>query len=384
MDYSLILRQSWDYTWRYRTLWLFGALLALTTVSGLYFFPGNSNYKISGNDLNFELSDDNRFTFPGNTFRVEFDDNKGPSFLIYEEGSWREIHDVWEYFPAEIPEGILAIAVLLLAEIIIFALVATILRYVSESALIQMVNTAEKTGVRLGLRQGFSLGWSRTAWRLFLIDVLVYLPVILLFFLLFGLAISPLALWTSGSTAAGVAGTVVSIGMVVLVLSLAVVIGILLSPVLVIIRRACAIDQIGPLSSISRGLSLVKSQPLEVFITWLIWMGVRIIATVAVMPLLLVLLPLVLVTIFLGALLGVLPLIVVGGMTSLFFAGPFPWILGAMIAIPVFILVVISPFLCVGGLVEVYKSSMWTMAYRQLKVLAALKLNQGTKVAVAI
>jgi hypothetical protein len=172
--------------------------------------------------------------------------------------------------------------------------------------------------------------------------------------------------------------------MLVVVISLAVVVGIVLSPVLMVFRRACAIEQISPFASIGRGFRVVRSQPLEVFITWLIWMGVRIVAMVALMPLLLVLLPLVLAAIVLGALIGALPLIVVGGISSLFFAGPIPWILGAMVAFPIFIVVMISPFLFAGGLVEVYKSSMWTLAYRQLRDLADEKLNQVTKVAATV
>jgi hypothetical protein len=384
MDYSLILKRSWSYMWRYRALWLFGALLALTTVSGLYFIPGDTSQGSSGDGLTIQLTEDNQITFPGDSFKVEYDDQDGATFLVKDNGRWEELHDVWEYFPKEIPDGILAILVVLIVEVVVIALIATMLRYVSEAALIQMVNTAEKTGERLGIRDGFKLGWSRTAWRLFLIDLLVYLPVVLLFILLFGLAFSPLALWTSGNTAAGVAGTVVSIGMLVVVISLAVVVGIVLSPVLMVFRRACAIEQISPFASIGRGFRVVRSQPLEVFITWLIWMGVRIVAMVALMPLLLVLLPLVLAAIVLGALIGALPLIVVGGISSLFFAGPIPWILGAMVAFPIFIVVMISPFLFAGGLVEVYKSSMWTLAYRQLRDLADEKLNQVTKVAATV
>jgi hypothetical protein len=43
----------------------------------------------------------------------------------------------------------------------------------------------------------------------------------------------------------------------------------------------------------------------------------------------------------------------------------------------------ISPFLAVGGLVEVYKSSLWTLAYRQLRYVAALELKPDVKVAAA-
>ena len=37
MNYQKVLKRSWDMVWRYRALWLFGAILALTTVNGFYF-----------------------------------------------------------------------------------------------------------------------------------------------------------------------------------------------------------------------------------------------------------------------------------------------------------------------------------------------------------
>ena len=70
MDYSLILKRSWDYMWRYKALWLFGTLLALTTVNGLYFFPGDTRYEISEDELAFRLSEDDTLTFPGESLKI--------------------------------------------------------------------------------------------------------------------------------------------------------------------------------------------------------------------------------------------------------------------------------------------------------------------------
>jgi hypothetical protein len=36
MQYSKVLKRAWHLVWRMRALWLFGALLALTTVNGIY------------------------------------------------------------------------------------------------------------------------------------------------------------------------------------------------------------------------------------------------------------------------------------------------------------------------------------------------------------
>jgi len=89
---------------------------------------------------------------------------------------------------------------------------ATVAHYVAETALIRMVDDYEETGEKHSVRQGFRLGWSRTALRFFLIDLLIGLPVAVVFILLFALAFAPPLLWATDSTAAGVIGTVVTIG----------------------------------------------------------------------------------------------------------------------------------------------------------------------------
>lgn len=316
--------------------------------------------------------------------RLDFDDEDGLTVLVKDKGAWVELHEIWELFPREIPNGVVALLVFFAVEILVIGVVTVILRYVSEAALIQMVNTTEKTGERLGIRQGFRLGWSRMAWRLFTVDVLVYLPVALFVVLMFGLAISPLALWTTGSQTAGVAGTIVSVGMLVVVISLAIAISIVLAPVLQIIRRACAVEQRSTFSAIGRGLSIVRRRPLEVSITWLIWMGIRIIGMIVLVPLILVFIPILLLTILLGTLLGLLPLVMVGAVASIFFAGPVPWIMGGLVAFPIFLLVMISPFLFVSGLFEVYKSSMWTLAFRELRVIEDQALKPVEKAVLSV
>ena len=41
MDYQKVLKHSWNIVWRYRALWLFGTILALTTINGFYFVDRN-------------------------------------------------------------------------------------------------------------------------------------------------------------------------------------------------------------------------------------------------------------------------------------------------------------------------------------------------------
>ncbi|MCK4315399.1 MAG: hypothetical protein KAX24_06475, partial [Anaerolineae bacterium] len=56
--------------------------------------------------------------------------------------------------------------------------------------------------------------------------------------------------------------------------------------------------------------------------------------------------------------------------------GAVPWILAAVIGGPIFILVVASPWIFLGGLMEVFKSSTWTLTYRELRALEGLEAER--------
>jgi hypothetical protein len=178
MDHFRIIRRALETTWRYRGLWLFGALLALTSGGGGSGGNGGGNVTLPGPEN----------IFPGV-------DVAGPP--------------VW--------------AILLIIGIIVilafaFAIVATIVRYLSENALIKMVDEHEKTGRRRGVKHGFRLGWSRSAGRFLLTDLVVFLPTITLLIVGLLLGASPLLLWVTRRQVLGVVGTVLAIGLLLLVI----------------------------------------------------------------------------------------------------------------------------------------------------------------------
>jgi hypothetical protein len=232
-----------------------------------------------------------------------------------------------------------------------------------------MVNDTEETGETLGVGRGLRLGFSRSAGRLFLIDLLINLPLTLASILLFLLALSPLLLWISGSTAAGIAGTTATAGLLFLVIALLVVVSVVLSPLVQVIRRACGVEGLGVIASIRRGFAVARGHLKETVVVWLIWIGIRLLWMFATVPVIIVLLPVTLLFIVVGAVLGAVPAVVVGGLLTLFFEGAVPWIVGAVGGLPVFILIMIAPMLFLGGLVEVVKSSIWTLTYRELGAL---------------
>jgi hypothetical protein len=45
-----------------------------------------------------------------------------------------------------------------------------------------------------------------------------------------------------------------------------------------------------------------------------------------------------------------------------------PVLLAIAVGLPVFILVMLAPWWCLGGLMKVFESSAWTLTYRELRV----------------
>lgn len=323
MDHIKILKRAWHTVWNYRALWVFGIIVGLAT-------GGGSNrwvqYSFRGEDFS-----------PGGRFHME------------------EI-------PPEIVGPLIAIGVGLACAVVVLIIAVAIARYVSETALIQMVDGYEETGEKRSVRQGFRTGWSRSALRLFLIDLLTGVPVALAFIVLFAVAAAPLLLWATESTAARAIGTVATIGLGLLVVLLAIVVGVILSVLTCFFRRVCALEQAGVIESIRQGYSMVRQHLKDVGLMWLIMFGVSIGWVIVMIPVTILL-------VVLGGVLGGLPGLLVGGLTSLAFEGAVPWILGLAVVTPIFILVVAAPLAFLGGLMEVFRSSMWTLTYRELRAL---------------
>ena len=330
MDHTKVLKRAWHMVWRYRALWVFGIILALTTGGG-----GNrgAQYTFRGEDFS-----------PGRQFGIE------------------EI-------PPEVVSTLIAIGIGLVCVIAILVVAAAVARYVAETALIRMVDEHEETGEKRSVRQGFRMGWSRTALRLFLIDLLIGLPVAVVFILLFLLAAAPLLLWTTETTAARVIGTVATIGLFLLVVLLAIVVGVVLSVLRRFFRRVCALEEVGVIESIRQGYSVVRQHLKDIAVMWLIMVGLG-------LGWVIVMIPVTILLVVLGGVLGGLPALLVGALASLVFEEAVPWILASAVGIPIFILVVAAPLAFLGGLREVFLSSTWTLTYRELRVLENLEPGQ--------
>ena len=117
MDHIGVLKRAWHMTWRYRVLWVFGIILALTTSRGGS--GGGGQYNFGGDD----------FASPGGFATPQI--------------------------PPEVIGLLIAVGLALACLFLILIVVGTIARYVAETALIRLVDDHEETGEKRSVGQGF-------------------------------------------------------------------------------------------------------------------------------------------------------------------------------------------------------------------------------------
>jgi len=330
MDHITVLKRAWRITWSYRALWFFGFLLALTTAGG----GGGSGARASSDQQGWENM------FPHGEFQW-------PSIQASAVDMFNQ------YLPLIILLALLGLAL---------AVAGAILRYVSETSLIRMVNEEEESGSKASIKEGFRKGWSRQAFHLFLIDLLAGLGGFLLLLVPALIVGAPLLVWLTDSTALQVMGTVIaaSLGLLLLFAVILVFIGIAL--VLEFARRACIIEKKGPVDSIKYGISMLRNHLGESVLMGLILVGIGILFAVAMIPLLILL-------VLAGAVIGGIPGLLVFGLTSIFAQGELPVILATIVGLPIFIAIVAIPSAFILGIMETFKSSTWTLTFREFQVL---------------
>jgi hypothetical protein len=359
MDHTKILKRAWHILWSYRVLWIFGIILALTATGGV----GTSGTSFSVGSGNFQ--DGQLRDFSPDQFRRDLAD----AFDDFDKELEEAIEDFEDFFGDGIRSStvdtIIAIGIGLLIFFFLLFIVGRVARYVAEVALIRMVDNYEETGERLTFREGFRLGWSPTAWRLFLIDLVINLPALIVFGLLFVLAFVPLFLWGTGVTSIGVVGTVAAIGFFFVWVLALIVTSTILNLLKLFFRRASAIEKLGVIDSIRRGYRVVREHLKDVGLMWLIMFGINIAWTFVMIPVFLL-------AGLLALLVGGMAFFIFAGLGSLLAGGAAPWVIAGVLAIPIFLLIFMVPVGFVGGLRETFVSSTWTLSYREVTALERL------------
>ncbi len=348
MDHIKVLKRAWEILKQYRVLWIFGLILALTTASS----GPQASYQFNRNDI----PSDYQYQLPESGDVRELRELFALLVRWLSGGSWQP--RLWP-----------VVTFIVVSILVIFALiiVSIIARYVVETSMIRMVDSYEETGKKLSFRQGWKLGWSREAWRLFLINLVIFIPVFFGVIILLSLAALPLLMWTSGSDVMGAIGTVASVGLFFLFIFVIIIVIALLALLVRFFRRVCVLEKVGVGDALRRGFALVKQNWKDVGLMWLITIGISIGWGLLMIPVVFLLLAA-------GALLGGAVALLVHGLAGLVMGNLVAWIVAALVGVPAFILVIAIPASFLSGLKEVYMSSTWTLTYRELHTLGRLEL----------
>jgi hypothetical protein len=272
--------------------------------------------------------------------------------------------------PQELISIAISLGLALLCLVLVVVVVFTIARYVAETAVMRMVDHHENTGEQVGVRQGFRWGWSRPAARLFVIDFLIGVGMLVAFLLLALIAAAPLLLWLSNVIALRTIGTIAAIGLGLALFTLWILAAIVLSVLRQFFFRACVLEGSGVDDSFRRGFALARQRALDVLIIGLILFGIGLGWFIVMIPIFILLA-------IVGALLGGLPGLAIGFASSLFLQGAWPWVIGALLALPIFLLVFVVPLVFLNGLIKVFVSTTWTLTFREARALESPPIGPG-------
>jgi hypothetical protein len=216
-----------------------------------------------------------------------------------------------------------------------------------------MVRQIEDTKT-VTISDGWRLGWSRGAWRLFLLNLLIGIPVAIISILLLLLAFSPLLLILTGETAPMIVGVILTIFAVLFVILLLILIGAVIAPFRELASRRTVLDREGVVASLRDAVGLVKRCFKDVAIIWLLMLGIgfawAIIAILVVLP----------ISLIAAALVGGIP----AGLVYLISSS---WLGAAAAGIPLAGLALIIVSSAAGGLYLIFQSTVWTLTYLEVQ-----------------
>lgn len=364
MDPVKILKRSWQILWSYKALWVFGLILALTA-AGSSGGSGNSGsrYNVDPSDQQYDLPLADDFS---ENFQKAFKEAGEDLGEVFEEGlSAAGISD------SEVT-ALIWIGALFILVMLVLGIVMSIARYVSETAVIRMVDEYEATDTKMTVRGGFRIGWSRTSWRLFLINFIINLPVLLLLVVLGIVGFMMYTAFAGRGEPFAIAGIVGLIGIAFLAIFVIAIISTLLRLLRQFFWRAAALEGLGVRESLSRGFAMARENWKNVGLMWLVMMGLGIVWMIVSFISFFVLLPVAFFTAIFGAVIAAIPGMLLVGFFSLFLSGPLPWIVGGIIILPLFFTLAFSPWILLTAWQQVYVSTVWTLTYREIKALPAL------------
>ncbi len=335
MDYGQILRRSWQITWKYKFLWVFGIALALCRSQG----GGGGNFNFGNNFGGQDNLDREMPISPADLGRLEQFINS-PTFLAIVVG------------------------------LIIFILLLTILSIAvgafARGALVRSVNRIEN-GETLDFRQAWEEG-KRSFRPIFWFELLLSIPLLVVgLAILGGVLLLVYNLWQSGVFDASLPSTpmlerlLTTLPVVVVVLCglicLAVILQLLVAIFTVFGSRAIALEGYGVSAGFGRAWRVFSQNLAPILLFALILFGISLGVGILIAIPLALFFGVVIALVFGIAASGIWPLLIV------LFGGVF------------LVVLIISSF--IGGLYSVFSETLWTLVYRQLVGLAPKVSDQN-------
>jgi len=312
MDYVDILKRAFQITFRYRALWIFGFFLALCSGGGGG--GGGQNYSIGSDDFG----------------------NGGPGAFLGPN-----------------PGLVIAIISIFVCLVLLLIVIGVIVRAVTRAALIGMVDRAEE-GQAVTIKNGWSIGWSRHAWTLFLINLIIGIPAFILTVIALLAALSPflISIFNPNETNLFILGIVAGVSLLLLFIVAAIVFTVVISAFLELSWRYAVLRNLGALDSLQASYTLIRRNLKHVTLTVLLllgiglgWFIVSLILTVGLT--------------FLGLLIGGIPALLLFWLTEQI------WV-AILVGLPLFLVTFILPLIFITGLYLVFRSSIWTLVFRAL------------------
>jgi hypothetical protein len=351
-----ILKRSWLILWNYRILWVFGFLLALTTGGGGGSSGSSRSQTTQNNPGGFSG------VLPENT----------PEW-IRELSGWfvKNVEPLFTH-PEQHIGTFLTIGLIIFLIVLVFSLLTALVRYPTETAVIRMVNEYENSGSKVGFRQGWKLGWTRLAFRLWLIDLVLSIPALVFMLLIVATGLIIAFSVSSAFKLVSVIGVVAAIGIGFLSIFILVVVAVFLGVLRNFFVRAAALDGKGVVESLQSGWAMFKRNWKSAGVMWLVMVGIGIGYGIFGIVVFFLLIPAYLVLLLPAAFVAALPALIGFGFTSLFASGPLAWIIAALFAAPFFFITLFAPLILINGWYKIYESNIWTLTYREIKALESL------------
>jgi len=354
IDFGKILKRAWHILWNYRTLWILGFLLAL--FGGMY---SGSSAGSGNNGIRYNYT----YNVPGNW---------PPSLNqdVQQLDRWFQSNIV----PlAEQPLQHIGTFVLIglgfFFLILIISVIVAFIRYPAFTAVLRMVDGYEATGEKVGFRAGWKLGWNKRAFRVWWVDFLIQGIPGLIIAVLISSTVANLVIQAIRNNSVAIVVGAILLGLAVLLTLVIALVAVFLRLLGQFYWRKVALEDKGTRAALSEGWTMFKQNWKSALLMWLIMVGIKIGFGIAMFLATFLLIPAFIVLLIPAAIVAIIPGLVVFGIASLFGNVIIAAVLGIIVAAPFFILIVAAPLTFLDGLYQVYDSSAWTLAYREMKAL---------------